>query len=156
MRALRPAAGRWRARSWGRRAAHQPAGPRGAQGEAARAAGTQQLEPELWQQDTSRERRLQLLAGLPAGLLRELAALAGRGRPHVQDLRGDERLRLEVAHAALQAGRLEELLHVVLGRLVGTSSMKQAVAGALMAGPLRSARYLAAKVSKAWRAGRGA
>jgi hypothetical protein len=97
---------------------------------------------------------VQLLAGLPAGLLQQLAALAGCRRSHIPDLQAERRLGLEVAHAVAASGRHEEWLHRALARLVGASSRKQAVAGALMAGPVRSAKYVAAKVIKAWRARR--
>lgn len=116
------------------------------------AAEVQQVEPELWQQRVCHDSKVALLASLPAGLLHQLAALTGcRQQQHMQlaELGADIKGRQEVAHAVVK-GRQDALLRQGLGRLVGASSKRQAVAGVLMAGPVRAVKYLCAKVAKAW------
>jgi hypothetical protein len=120
---------------------------------ATQAAEVQQVEPELWQQRVCHDSRVALLASLPAGLLHQLAALTGcRRQQHMQlaELGADIKGRQEVAHAVVK-GRQDALLRQGLGRLVGASSKRQAVAGVLMAGPVRAVKYLGAKVAKAWK-----
>lgn len=121
---------------------------------ATQAAEVQQVEPDQWQQRVCNDSRVALLASLPAGLLHQLATLTGcRRQQHMQlsELGADIKGRQEVAHAVVK-GRQDALLRQGLGRLVGASSKRQALAGVLMAGPVRAVKYLGAKVAKAWKA----
>lgn len=60
-------------------------------------------------------------------------------------------LRLDIAQQAVSSGEYQQLLSRTLSSTVWQSSFRQACAGTLMAGPLRSAVYLGRKLLKAWR-----
>lgn len=84
--------------------------------------------------------------GLPACLQTVLAQTATR-----LGLSGQEGQAQEVAEAAVASGRHAPLLTASLAAIVRRSSMRQAAAGLLAAGPARAAAYVAAKLRKAWR-----
>lgn len=81
------------------------------------------------------------------------AGAAATGEPVVSYQSGAAAaaLRADIAHSAVASGRYPELLHRSLSSIVWHSSARQAAAGVLMAGPLKSGAYLARKLAKAWR-----
>ncbi len=112
-----------------------------------------------------------LLATLPCALLARLAGRFRRGTlpAEAEDAAAavtaaaaesvsaelpqlSEATRAHIAAAALATPQhTRRLLQSSLRGIVAASSTRQAVAGMLYAGPLRSLRYLGAKLVKAWR-----
>ncbi|GBF89470.1 phosphatidate, mitochondrial [Raphidocelis subcapitata] len=121
-------------------------------------------------QDTSAEARMHAISALPAALLMRVAARTGVRRPWaaaaaMQAPAGADAAapwprselvaaaaawRRDVAWAAVKGGRHEQLLHSGLRSIVRASSARQAAVGVLSAGLFKSARYLGAKLAKAW------
>jgi uncharacterized membrane protein YgcG len=148
-------------------AAAATGGAAGAQQGAAHAAVAQLRV----RQDTCAEARVAMLAALPAALLGRVAERAGVRRPWAAaaamqvPLGADATLpwprrselsaaaaswRRDVAWAAVQSGRYPAMLHGGLRSIIRSSSARQAVVGVLSAGAVKSARYLGAKLAKAW------
>ncbi|KAF8069579.1 TAMM41 [Scenedesmus sp. PABB004] len=121
------------------------------------------------EQGGGRDAQLALLARLPAVLLARVAAKLGPALPDATAAAAaavaaraaasvaaplpalPDAARRDIAAAALSAPRYQRLLKSGLHAIVAGSSRRQAVAGLLYAGPVRSLRYLGAKLAKAWR-----
>lgn len=101
-----------------------------------------------WAQDCSPAAQAALVAGLPAAVLRKLAAATG-GAPPAAALPPAARAALGSAVSLLPDR--QRVIRGAVASLVRASSHRQAVAGLLSAGVLNSARYAAQKVLKAWR-----
>jgi hypothetical protein len=124
-------------------------------------------------QASSQEARMALIADLPAALLLRIAnrtgvkspwaaaaafqAPAAPGMaspppwPRSELAEAAAGWRRDVAWAAVRSGRHEKLLHSGLASIIRSSSARQAAVGVLSAGLVKSARYVGAKLSKAWR-----
>eukprot|EP00775_Hariotina_reticulata_P006454 gene6454-6683_t len=62
-----------------------------------------------------------------------------------------ESSRQDIAALALRSPKFKRLIKSGLRTIVGNSSRRQAVAGLLYAGPIKSLQYLGRKLAKAWR-----
>uniref|UniRef100_A0A7S0QSL2 Phosphatidate cytidylyltransferase, mitochondrial n=1 Tax=Pyramimonas obovata TaxID=1411642 RepID=A0A7S0QSL2_9CHLO len=106
-------------------------------------------------QDTSPGARTEMIASLPVGMLAPLARLAGTSGL-VAGSAGSEAAvdpgrAWEVGDRVAHSPQCKELILGALQCVVAASSRRQAVSGALAAGSGNAMRYLAAKVSKAWK-----
>ena len=79
------------------------------------------------------------------------SAPAAGAWPHAELVAASEAWRRDVAWATVRSGRAGALLHAGLASIIRASSARQAAVGLLSAGAVKSARYLAAKLAKAWR-----
>ncbi|KAI8469792.1 MAG: mitochondrial matrix Mmp37 [Monoraphidium minutum] len=147
--------------------------PRAARAAAAAAGGAGGAWPRVVvRQDASAEARVAQIAALPACLLQRIADRAGVRRPWAAAAALAAPLapagaaaawpeselaaaaagwRRDVARAAVKSGRHEALIHAGLRGIIRASSARQAAVGVLSAGLAKSARYLGAKLAKAWR-----
>jgi len=96
-------------------------------------------------QDCSPAARATLIASLPAALLSKLATTAGIP---LASLQADS---AAVGGALAQLPHHQQLLRQALASVVRASSGRQAVAGLLSAGVVKSARYAIQKFRKAWK-----
>lgn len=121
-------------------------------------------------QDTSQEAQLHAISNLPASLLQRVADKAGVSRPWAaaaamqvppgsdphtpwpqsELVTAANSWRRDVAWAAVKSGRQAALLHAGLRAIIRASSARQAAVGVLSAGVVKSARYIGAKLGKAW------
>lgn len=95
-----------------------------------------------WAQDCSPAARATLFASLPAAVLSRLAATAG------MSVQADS---AAVGGALAQLPHQQQLLRHALASIVRASSARQAVAGLLSAGVVKSVRYAMQKLRKAWK-----
>jgi len=106
-----------------------------------------------WTQLQDAEARSELVLDLPSTLLSKLTLAVGHD-PLAMPLQHSAAAR-RVAAAVAASPSMGGLLRGALGRIVGASSRRQAMAGLLGSGLGTAARYVGAKVRKAWRS-RGA
>lgn len=85
---------------------------------------------------------MELVASLPPGLLRQLACVVGLNAGGPSEA---------VVRAVAVSPSPDELLRSALRATVRSSSRRQAVAGLISSGLGNAARYVGAKVSKAFR-----
>jgi Phosphatidate cytidylyltransferase, mitochondrial len=92
--------------------------------------------------------RAPLLASLPAAVLSKVATSVGREAPlHV--LAADPAARAVLARDLAGYSKCSSVLRKSLASTVRVSSLKQAVAGAVSAGAIKSVRYAWRKLNKA-------
>lgn len=103
---------------------------------------------DMLQQDQSPEARASLLAALPSCVLEKLAA--GVGRTWLKaDSFSDPSIRATFARDLSSFTQLSDVLKQSVAALVRASSRRQALAGALSAGMVKSVRYTWSKIKKA-------
>jgi hypothetical protein len=96
-----------------------------------------------WTQNADAGARVELLSVLPPGLQRQLAAAAG--------LSAVAPPAAAIARAIAATAAPEQVVRAALRATVRASSRRQAMAGLLSTGLGSAARYVTAKVLKAWR-----
>ena len=106
-----------------------------------------------WAQDGGVAARHELLTSLPPALLARIAAALRQPAPAGG---GAGAAALAASVAAAPQAQAQALLRGALAATVAASSRRQALAGLLTAGLGNAARYVASKVSKAWRSRAGA
>ncbi|KAK9812951.1 hypothetical protein WJX72_006262 [[Myrmecia] bisecta] len=118
------------------------------QGEVAQQAGLARVHDDAWGQVVGQEARQRVLETLPKGVMLQLASAVSI--PTTADALTPE-VSAKVAEAVIATGRHQQLLSSAVANIVRASSRRQAVAGFLMAGPVRSCAYVWQKLLKSWR-----
>jgi translocator assembly and maintenance protein 41 len=126
-------------------------------------------DAEGLQQDDSLDTKSQLMSKLPSVLLARTARKLGPLLPASEIAAAAAVLasasasvsaalpplsnstRLDIAAAAVGKSKYKKLIKSGLHAIVANSSRRQAVAGLLYAGPIRSLQYVGRKLAKAWR-----